>query len=218
MSKKLLGVAAVAAFISAVSPASASVNLLTNGSFETGTYVNGGSNFETLFGGSNAINGWVVNSGSIDWINTYWGAGAGNFSVDMSGNGAGSISQSFNSTVGQTYNVSFMLGGNPDGGPTVKSIDVFINGELHTFTFDTTGVSKNAMGWQTFSFNFTSNTAIQNLTFASSGESPWGPAIDNVSVSAVPEASTWMMMLIGFAGIGFITYRRARKLPVAFAS
>jgi len=27
-------------------------------------------------------------------------------------------------------------------------------------------------------------------------------------VSAVPEASTWAMMLFGFAGVGFLAYRR----------
>jgi hypothetical protein len=31
------------------------------------------------------------------------------------------------------------------------------------------------------------------------------------SVSAVPELSTWAMMLIGFAGVGFVTYYRAKK-------
>jgi hypothetical protein len=34
-------------------------------------------------------------------------------------------------------------------------------------------------------------------------------------ISAVPELSTWAMMLIGFAGVGFIAYRRAKKVPVA---
>jgi hypothetical protein len=38
---------------------------------------------------------------------------------------------------------------------------------------------------------------------------------DNVVLSAVPEASTWAMMLIGFAGIGFIAYRRTRKHSAA---
>lgn len=32
-----------------------------------------------------------------------------------------------------------------------------------------------------------------------------------VVLSAVPEPSTWAMMLIGFAGIGFMVYRRSRK-------
>ena len=31
------------------------------------------------------------------------------------------------------------------------------------------------------------------------------------SPSAVPEPSTWAMMLLGFAGVGFMTYRRSRK-------
>ncbi len=34
----------------------------------------------------------------------------------------------------------------------------------------------------------------------------------NVS-SAVPETSTWMMMLLGFAGLGFAGYRRKTNLP-----
>ena len=33
----------------------------------------------------------------------------------------------------------------------------------------------------------------------------------DLQVAAVPEPSTWAMMLLGFAGIGFVTYRRARK-------
>ena len=31
------------------------------------------------------------------------------------------------------------------------------------------------------------------------------------AVSAVPEPSTWAMMLLGFAGIGFMAYRRKSK-------
>jgi len=35
------------------------------------------------------------------------------------------------------------------------------------------------------------------------------------SATAVPEPSTWAMMLIGFAGLGFATIRRAKKAAVA---
>ena len=31
------------------------------------------------------------------------------------------------------------------------------------------------------------------------------------AVSPVPEPSTWAMMLLGFAGVGFIAYRRKSK-------
>jgi choice-of-anchor A domain-containing protein len=33
--------------------------------------------------------------------------------------------------------------------------------------------------------------------------------------TAAPEASTWAMMLAGFAGLGFVGFRRSRKLPLA---
>ena len=37
------------------------------------------------------------------------------------------------------------------------------------------------------------------------------------AVSGVPEPSTWAMMLIGFAGIGFVAYRRQRTVVLAAA-
>jgi hypothetical protein len=37
------------------------------------------------------------------------------------------------------------------------------------------------------------------------------------TVSAVPEPSTWAMMLLGFAGVGFMAYRRKSK-PVLMAA
>ena len=32
-----------------------------------------------------------------------------------------------------------------------------------------------------------------------------------VNVAAVPEPSTWAMMILGFAGVGYMTYRRRRQ-------
>ena len=34
-------------------------------------------------------------------------------------------------------------------------------------------------------------------------------------LTAVPEPSTWAMMILGFAGIGFLTYRRRNQAAVA---
>ena len=36
--------------------------------------------------------------------------------------------------------------------------------------------------------------------------------------SGVPEASTWAMMVLGFAGLGFAAYRRARNSPDSIAA
>jgi hypothetical protein len=45
------------------------------------------------------------------------------------------------------------------------------------------------------------------------------PVFENyyvVTVGTVPEPATWAMMLLGFAGIGFVGYRKSRKpVPVA---
>jgi hypothetical protein len=49
---------------------------------------------------------------------------------------------------------------------------------------------------QNISCNFPNSTAAFEL--------------DNVA-SAVPEPATWLLMLLGFAGIGFVAYRRTRK-------
>jgi hypothetical protein len=59
-------------------------------------------------------------------------------------------------------------------------------------------------------FGFT-DTAFDKLVFAVRGNRT--AYIDNLgfNVSAVPEPSTWAMMMLGFAGVGFIAYRRSRK-------
>jgi hypothetical protein len=38
---------------------------------------------------------------------------------------------------------------------------------------------------------------------------------DTAFSSAVPEPSTWAMMILGFAGVGFLTYRRRNQAAVA---
>jgi hypothetical protein len=38
-----------------------------------------------------------------------------------------------------------------------------------------------------------------------------------VATAAVPEPSTWAMMLLGFAGVGFVAFRRKRKAALIAA-
>jgi hypothetical protein len=51
---------------------------------------------------------------------------------------------------------------------------------------------------------YTISFTVEN--FAQDGGNPLGL---DVSVSAVPEASTWAMMVLGFLGLGFLGYRRS---------
>ena len=39
-----------------------------------------------------------------------------------------------------------------------------------------------------------------------------------VAVATVPEPSTWAMMILGFAGVGFMAYRRSRKNTMAITA
>jgi hypothetical protein len=36
--------------------------------------------------------------------------------------------------------------------------------------------------------------------------------------AAVPEPSTWAMMILGFAGLGYVAYRRQKKNAVALVA
>jgi hypothetical protein len=37
------------------------------------------------------------------------------------------------------------------------------------------------------------------------------PMTGTLTISAVPEPSTWAMLILGFAGVGFMAYRRKSK-------
>jgi hypothetical protein len=45
-----------------------------------------------------------------------------------------------------------------------------------------------------------------------------GGEIRGQLVPTVPEPSTWAMMILGFAGVGFMTYRRSRKSAMALSA
>jgi len=49
-----------------------------------------------------------------------------------------------------------------------------------------------------------------SLRFSFHGPGSYGAdiVVDHFNMTAIPEASTWTMLLLGFAGIGFVAYRR----------
>jgi choice-of-anchor C domain-containing protein len=158
----------------------------TNPSFESGTYVDGGSGFEQLSAGDTSIDGWTVDSGSVDWIGTYWPAAEGSMSIDLSGGEAGAISQTFDTTIGNTYTVTFALSGNPAGDPAVKTLDVSATGGTVTsYSYDVTvaGNTLTDMKWTSASYTFLATSAVTMLSFVSTTEGVFGPAIDNVAVT-----------------------------------
>ena len=156
----------------------------TNGSFESGAYADGGSGFEQLNAGDLSIDGWTVDSGSIDWIGTYWPPDDGSMSIDLSGAEAGTISQTFDTTIGNTYTVSFSLSGNPAGLPTVKTLDVSATGgTTASYSYDASLNSLSNMNWTQETYTFLATSPTTTLSFISTTATAFGPAIDAVVVT-----------------------------------
>lgn len=206
---RLCLVAALAA-TATVLAAPASAVTIANGSFEDASFNPGV--FTTLGAGSTAITGWTVGGNSIDYIGSYWQAAAGDRSIDLSGNSKGSISQLLTGlNIGGRYQVRFFLAGNPDGGAATKVAVASDGGaQSDTFFFPQAGNTKSDMGWTEQVFNFTAAASSANLTFSATLEDPYGPALDNVSISggAVPEPASWALMIAGFGFAGAALRRR----------
>lgn len=101
---------------------------------------------------------------------------------------------------------------------TVRAVDQFGNLEpLQTFDLGDLGNGHQQNG---FTFHATDGEVMLRLTLLVQG----GEMLDFehyrlelgvVPVAAVPEPSTWAMMILGFAGVGFMAYRKRRDNNVS---
>jgi len=214
---KITSIAALVAGLALAGAAQANTNLVSNGSFELGSPGPGPGGFSTLGGGSTAMSGWTVTGASVDWINGYWQASDGTHSVDLNGAGVGGVSQTIATVVGQTYLLTFDLSGNPDSALATRTLQVTAGDASDPFAFAMGGNTHGSMNWLAQSMTFTALSTSTQINFASTSTDNccWGPALDNVSVSAmgVPEPATWALMLTGF-GLAGVTLRRRALVPV----
>ncbi len=97
--------------------------LIVNGGFESGYSGNGIGYIPNVSGST--IPGWTVSH--VDWIGSHWQAAAGSNSIDLNSSAPGSISQTIATAPGTNYVLSFALAGNPDGGPSTKTLQVLID-------------------------------------------------------------------------------------------
>ena len=151
--------------------------------------------------------------------------------LDGDPNFTGPLEQTINGlTIGRTYQLSFYWAGGELADRT-NFQTVQLTGSFGSSTF-ATPVYTNAnqsppnpantpgsfSGWMLETFYFTATQTSETLSFLAVGTPaanlPPFALLDGVSLTAVPEPSTWAMMLVGFAGLGYAAYRR-RRTPVA---
>lgn len=161
-------------------------NVLVNGSFEDGPGAAAGG-FVPVGAESTDIKGWKVTTGSVDHISTYWKAADGERSLDLNGNEVGAIAQTFKTTKGQKYRVTFALSVNADSGAEAVKVKVAAAGQSDEVTFVKKEVSKENMGWEIKAWEFTATDDETTLEITSlhTDEAFCGPALDDVIVAPV---------------------------------
>jgi len=156
---------------------------ISNGGFESNTCTS--SAFCTYFGSE--LPSWTVVAGSVDLVNNqFWQANDGSWSVDMGGDTDGTLIQSFATTKGNEYRVSFALSGNPESGPLTKTLNVGASGTaIQTYYYTVTPQHSPIanMAYQSESYVFTGVGSSSTLTFQSVGDGAFGPVIDTVVVN-----------------------------------
>jgi hypothetical protein len=104
------------------------------------------------------------------------------------------------------YVLTFTLGGNDRGAPSQTTVVTLGGQTLGSFDL----ASGDPFITRTISFSVIGGGG--SLQFTENGPSDQqGNLLDNVVLTAVPEASTWAMMLLGFLGVGFMAYRRKNQ-------
>ena len=233
--RKITLVLAAAAAMGAL-PAQA-VNLVVNGGFEATTNGKGQLGFNTNATGWTNVNGYtfLYTPGTVDssgangesgnvsmWGTNNGGLNAipnsptgGNFIAFDGGYKVTPLQQTIiGLVVGQKYDLGFDWGAAQQFGYTGATTDqwqVSLGNETHS-TAIIANASHGFSGWVHQNFTFTATGASEVLSFLAIGTPNGVPPfalLDGVTLAAaVPEPSTWALMLGGVAVIGFIARRR----------
>jgi len=210
--QKFQAIVLATALLTGATQASAA-NLVVNGDFEAQTVQDTVVGFDTFNSITQGLTGWSIDLRTVDLVsNAYWTAAAGKNSLDLNGLSKGVISQVLSTVVGQVYTLSFDLAGNP-AGPAIKDLSVNL-GPVGLYSFNTTGHTITDMGWTRYTTQFAAVDTTTTLSFASLVRGVAGPALDNISVSAVPEPETYALMLAGLGLMGTMARRRQLRKTV----
>jgi len=210
----------------ALATVKANADLLTNGSFEntSKTFVGDVNSVDELASGSMSIPGWTTINGSpTAWIengNPYGiSAADGSYFLDLTGysdsSPYGGVSQTFATTAGTSYVVTFDLGYGGNSGAFAGPVSVLVSAGGSSGTYTSGSGSPNPAVWDLETFDFTATSSMTTLSLI--GESTAGGdyiGLDNVDVEVaanpgpVPEPGTYALLLTGMSFLGCVVRRR----------
>jgi hypothetical protein len=205
------------------SQVNADLSLYTGGS----NYPSGGStvtihgvDFRLASFGSSGTDVGIVQA-SVDSVTTY--------TIDVNLTGVSTIYTlinsafgAFDSTIGQ---ITFVGSIQEQGSSLTEGIDVrdHFNGSFNNVASALFGTAYfpaangvdapdrlDAQSWDVSAIGTISRIQFTGFGLNARG-APFLAAISFEQISVVPEPSTWAMMLLGFAGVGFMAYRRKTK-------
>jgi hypothetical protein len=192
-------------------PAQASVvEFISNGGFETGNLGTSGYSYPqalldswTYVTGSGVINA----SGFSAW---YGNTSPSGFAGSQYGfvQGTGSLSQNFSVSSARKLSITWLDAGRPFFGPYNgdQTYKVVLDNTTSLGIYNTkSGQNFTAEGLLPVSVGAGQHT----LSFVGTINADETAFIDQVSVTGVPELSTWAMMIIGFGGVGLQMRRRS---------
>lgn len=167
-----------------------------------------------------AIPGWTATP-NVNVVNGTFSSSAGNLAkegnqyLDLVGEGGtGSISQSFATTIGQVYHLSFWYSHNLFAGLTSASARLSAGSLSDSITH--TGGNNANLNWIYYSNSFTADSTSTTLSFFNTvGATNEGVFLDAVSVTAVPEPGTWALLILGFGLVGGAMRRRSHTVAYA---
>ncbi|MDH3431249.1 MAG: PEP-CTERM sorting domain-containing protein [Gammaproteobacteria bacterium] len=186
-------------------PMAANADLIVNGGFEdpdisTGSFA--------IFGGG--IPGWYVTTGDGIEIqdNVAGSPYEGGQLVELDATRNSGMAQNVGTSSGGLYELVFAFSARPGVSELSNGIDIFWDGLLlDSITASGAGLSDTS--WTIYSFLVTASTDLTVLEFRATGISDsLGGYLDGVSLVAVPEPGTLMLLGIGLAGLGLTRRRR----------
>jgi hypothetical protein len=187
---------------------------------------------------NSSLGGAAAGYEKLDYYFTVAGPGSGTVNVGFIANG--SVAASYDAAEGiggraivELLLPNFGIDNYVDYGPTSlnRAVGPWLSHGLNPQFFTMSGSVQATIG-QTYSVEINATASADYISMGSAYIDPFifidpstpnsglysiqtSPDIGNGPVSAVPEPSTWAMMILGFLGVGFITYRNKPTFRLA---